>query len=209
MIATYSFRALTLGSLWLASVSLAACMRAPDASPSVLAQARPAARNDAPSRQRADTSVGERKPTTGAHIDVRVAPTQSDVAMVTVTVTASRALRGAKLRIGTELPNYVEGDAEWTLEPLHAGQRITRTVTVRRVQPSAYGSLVTASITVEQAGSQVSDVGAAWAFGEPNPERVLPRSGAELGEDGVGPLGPNDRVVRTPEGERLHESVVP
>lgn len=207
MIAAGSLRACARASLLLASVLFSACMRAPDASPTV-ARAQ-AARIEAPSAQRAGAPTHEQKPTAGAQVDVRVAPTQSDVATVTVTVTATRALRDGKLRIGTELPTRVEGDAEWTLEPLNAGQSVTRTVTVRRTQPSPFGSLVTASVTVEQSGSRVSDVGAAWAFGDPSPERVLPRSGAALGEDGVGQLGPNDRVIRTPEGVRLHESTVP
>ncbi|MFO0556937.1 MAG: hypothetical protein U0269_02850 [Polyangiales bacterium] len=207
MIAAASLRSSARASLLLASAMFSACMRAPDASPSVLARAQQPSRVEAPSAERAPAH--EQKPSAGAQVDVRVAPTQSDVASVTVTVTATRALRDAKLRIGTELPTRVEGDAEWTLEPMNAGQSITRTVNVRRTQPSAFGSLVTASVTVEQSGSRVSDVGAAWAFGEPSPERVLPRSGAALGEDGVGQLGPNDRVIRTPEGVRLHESTVP
>lgn len=209
MIAAASLRSSARASLLLASALFAACMRVPDASPSARARAPQSPQVETPSAQHAAAAAHEHKPTAGAQVELRVAPTQSDVATVTVTVTATRALRDAKLRIGTELPTRVEGDAEWTLEPLNAGQTITRTVTVRRTQPSAFGSLVTASVTVEQPGSRVSDVGAAWAFGEPSPERVLPRSGAELGEDGVGQLGPNDRVVRTPEGVRLHESIVP
>jgi hypothetical protein len=209
MIAAASLRSSARGSLLLASALFSACMRVPDASPSVVARAQQPSRVETLSAQHSAAAVHEQKPTAGAQVEVRVAPTQSEVASVTVTVTATRALRDAKLRIGTELPTRVEGDAEWTLDPLNAGQSVTRTVTVRRTQPSAFGSLVTASVTVEQSGSPVSDVGAAWAFGEPSPERVLPRSGAALGEDGVGQLGPNDRVIRTPEGVRLHESIVP
>jgi hypothetical protein len=152
--------------------------------------------------------VHERKPSAGARVEVSVAPTQSDVATVTVTVTATRPLRGAVLRIGTELPARVEGDAQWPLDPMGEGATLTRQVTVRRNQAQPHGSLVTATVSVEQPGQLVSDVGAAWAFGTPDPARVLPQSSEALGEQGVGVLGPNDRVVRTPEGERVHESLV-
>jgi hypothetical protein len=152
--------------------------------------------------------VHERKPSAGARVEVTVAPTQSDAAEVTVTITATRPLRGAVLRIGTELPARVEGDAQWTLDPMSEGATITRLVTVRRNQAQSHGSLVTATVSVEQPGQLVSDVGSAWAFGAPDPARVLPQSSEALGEQGVGVLGPNDRVVRTPEGERVHESLV-
>ncbi len=185
-----------------AALALTACMRTPDPAASA---ARAPANGPAAS---AHPAVHERKPSAGARVEVTVAPTQSDTASVTVTITATRPLRGAVLRIGTELPARVEGEAQWPLDPMSEGATTTRLVTVRRNQAQPHGSLVTATVSVEQPGQLVSDVGSAWAFGAPDPARVLPQSSEALGEQGVGVLGPNDRVVRTPEGERVHESLV-
>lgn len=212
MITARSFVRSSAGALSLvASLSLfAGCMRAPDASP--LVSRAETARVEAPRIAPAPVvpaPITEQKPTAGTTVTVTVAPTQSDVASVTIVVTATRAVRDAKLRIGTELPARVEGEGEFDLPPLAEGASFTKTVTVRRTQPSTTGSLVSASVVIERDGTRVSDVGAAWAFGEPSADRVLPRSGATLGEDGTGQLGPNDRVIRTPEGVRLHESIVP
>jgi hypothetical protein len=185
-----------------AALALTACMRTPDPAASA---ARAPANGVSPS---AHAAVHERKPSAGARVEITVAPTQSDTAAVTVTITATRALRGAVLRIGTELPARVEGEAQWPLDPMSEGATITRLVTVRRNQAQPHGSLVTATVSVEQPGQLVTDVGSAWAFGTPDPARVLPQSSEALGEQGIGVLGPNDRVVRTPEGERVHESLV-
>ncbi len=182
-------------------VATAACTRAPDPSPAV-ARVNSAIRAANPAAER------ERKPGAGAQIELVVAPTQSDSTTVTVRVTATRALQGAKLRVGTELPTRVEGEAEWDLAAMPEGATLTRTITVRRNQPSQYGSLLIATVSIDQANSRVSDTQGAWVFGEPDPYRVLPRTSLSLSDEGTGSLGPNDRVVRTPEGARIHESIV-
>lgn len=204
--------------LALFALAIAACMRSPEpaAQPAsssaaslhqpgapaiVAAQPRP--------REAAAEHGGERKPGAGARIAMSVAPTQSDSTTVTVTVTAEREIRGAKLRVGTELPVRVEGEAEWNIDVLAPGATLTRTITVRRTEPARYGTLFTATVVIERGATRVSDVEGAWVFGAPDPYRVLPQTSASLGENGTGVLGPNDRVVRTPEGQRIHESIVP
>jgi|LNFM01.1.fsa_nt_gb hypothetical protein len=192
------------------AVSLIACVRPPEPSASrATREPTPATAAQAPPSSHADHARSERKPDTGARIAIDLAPTQGDSTELTVRVTASRAMPASKLRIGTELPARVDGVAEWTLAPMTTGAVVTRTVRVHRGQTGGtVGALVTASVEVGGAGGAVTDMEVAWAFGPADPSRVLGRSSLELGEDGVGSLGPNDRVVRTPEGERVHESIV-
>lgn len=188
------------------ALAIAACMRSPE--PAALAargSSNAAAHEPAPHAE----TTRERKPSAGARIAMSVAPTQSDTTTVTVTVTAERDIRGAKLRVGTELPVRVEGEAEWPIDALAQGATLTRTITVRRTEPARYGTLFTATVVIDRGATRVSDVEGAWVFGAPDPYRVLPQTSATLGEEGTGVLGPNDRVVRTPEGQRIHESIVP
>lgn len=204
------------------ALAAAACMRSPEpaahasrasSASSAVAAAQQAAPATAPSERAPQPApaehTNERKPSAGARIAMSVAPTQSDTTTVTVTVTAEREIRGAKLRVGTELPVRVEGEAEWPIDALAPGATLVRTITVRRTQPARYGTLFTATVVIDRGSDRVSDVEGAWVFGDPDPYRVLPQTSATLGESGTGVLGPNDRVVRTPEGQRIHESIVP
>jgi hypothetical protein len=157
----------------------------------------------------ADHASSERKPETGAHVDLSLTPVASDAVRVTVTLAAQRATSPGVLRVRVDDGALVEGEAEWLLDALPAGATVNRSVTVRRGIEAAHGVFIGVGFSVDSAGGTVSTSAGVWAFGEPDPTRVLPRSGAELGEDGVGALGPGERVVRTPSGERLHEVVVP
>jgi hypothetical protein len=190
----------------LVALALAGCLRSAESS-----APRPAATR-ARSASATEHPVHERKPDTGARIELVVTPLQDDRARARVTITATRPMPESKLRIAAESPLEIEGEAAVTLPPLQTGASLTRFVHVRRAgegqRARSYGSLLSASVTVESAGESVTDQEVRWVFGPPDPARVLERSSLELGEQGVGPLGPNDRVVRTPEGERVHESIV-
>jgi hypothetical protein len=187
------------------ALALAGCFRS--AEPSAPRPAATRARSASP----AEHVVHERKPDTGARIELVVTPLQNDRASVRVTITATRLIPESKLRIAAESPLELEGEATVTLPPLQPGASLTRFIHVRRASEGqlsrGYGSLLSASVTVESAGESITDQEVRWVFGPPDPARVLERSSLELGEQGVGRLGPNDRVVRTPEGERVHESI--
>ncbi|MBL8680990.1 MAG: hypothetical protein JNK05_17545 [Myxococcales bacterium] len=192
-------------------VNLIACVPppAPTAARPAHARVEPPSREQRELREHQEAARHERKPDTGAHIALSVAPTQGDSTEVTVRITAQRAMPASKLRIGTELPARVDGEAEWDLAPMSAGATHVRTVRVHRGQTGgAVGTLVTASVALDSGAGTVTDMEVAWAFGPADPARVLPRSSVELGSEGVGSLGPNDRVVRTSEGDRVHESIV-
>jgi hypothetical protein len=206
---------------WAALVAtVAACARAPE--PAAIApraiHTQPVARAEgsrvrptpAPSldeHQRA--AAPEQKPTTGAHLAIAITQAAGDDVLVTVTVSAQRALSRSTLRLGTELSARFEAEAEWTLDAIAQGGTVTRSARLRRTVPGPHGVFVTASVTADVGGESITDSESAWAFGGADPARVLPRSGAELGPDGVGSLGPNERVIRTPSGERLHETLIP
>lgn len=198
------------------AVCLIACARPPEPSaarPTVERRADNAPRlSQSQQREHEAAARPERKPGTGARIELTVAPPRDESAEsteITVRITADRALPTSKLRIGTELPSRVDGDAELTLPAMAEGASVTRTLTVHRGQrEGSVGTLITASIAVDSVAGSVTEMAVAWAFGPPDPARVLPRTSLELGEEGVGSLGPNDRVVRTPEGDRVHESIV-
>jgi hypothetical protein len=206
---------------WAALVAtVAACARAPE--PAVIApraaHAQPAARAETiPARPTVERALDEhqraaapeQKPTTGAHLAIAITQAAGDDVLVTVTVSAQRALPRSTLRFGTELSARFEAEAEWRLDALAEGATIVRSARLRRTVPGPHGVFVTASVTADVNGESITDSESAWAFGGADPARVLPRSGAELGPDGVGVLGPNERVIRTPSGERLHETVLP
>jgi len=137
------------------------------------------------------------------------ASTTDDTLVAVVRVVARRNSPAGSLAVSADPGVRLDGTTHWQLPAMTAGQRANYRVQLHRQSQDAIGRRVFASVTAGTVVGLIGESAVAWAFGPADPARVLPRSGASLGPTGVGSLGPNDRVIRTPSGERLHETLVP
>jgi hypothetical protein len=165
-------------------------------------------RADPPARV-APAAAREAKPVGALSVRVTLESVTADAAVAVVRVGARRDSPAGALAVSADPGVGLDGAARWRLPAMAAGQRATYRVRLRRESQDGVGRRVFAAVTAGTAGGHVGEGAVAWVFGPVDPARVLPRSGATLGPNGVGALGPNDRVIRTPAGERLHETLVP
>ncbi|MDP3275823.1 MAG: hypothetical protein Q8Q09_11545 [Deltaproteobacteria bacterium] len=148
------------------------------------------------------------KPDLGLRWSLRTHSLDNDRVAITVRVDATLPVSHVTLRVETEQGAHCEQPSQITLPELAASAHRELTVTVRRDSISEFGVLATATLTARGQGETVSLTEGAWLFGSAPPARQLPTSSLELGPNQVGPLGPNEAIVRLPDGTRLHETVL-
>lgn len=168
-----------------------------------------AQRPAAPPRARGPAPDCRPDPTVPLALAVDVRAGSPDVADVVVTARATAAL--PSLVLGLDLAQgvaLVAGATETRKAPVAAGEAVTLRARLRRAAPGADGLRVVAHASTTDAAGTLGDERAAWLFG-PEPQGPAARPAASLGANGIGPLGPGERVVRTPDGQRLHETEVP
>lgn len=156
----------------------------------------------------APTVLREAKARGALAVHLTVTPHEADAASAVVTLEARSATGPAVLTLRADPGLVFDGVTRWELAPLRAGQTRSFQVNLRRLAPGPFGERVFAVVSEGRPNNRVGDATLAWVFGPPDPARVLPRSGATLGPTGTGALGPRERVIVTPRGERLHDTTV-
>jgi hypothetical protein len=154
----------------------------------------------------------ERKPGTGLMLQIVARADNSELVRAQLTVTALADV-GASVLTASVLGGAVIADADrWPLSPMRAGEQLTQQVTVRRTTADAtHGAQLIATIRMERPGEVVSESAGEWVFGSPDRRYVTSINAHSPVE---GPLARSvtavgtERLIRTPEGLTLHDTVI-
>lgn len=161
----------------------------------------------------AHAAAQEHKPNTGISLAIHGVLQSSDRVEVTVIASVdSGPIDHATIQFGVVDGAVIEGQHTWELDNLTAGAQVTRSVMVRRTTATEQaGAHVVASIQVRRPGEAISDAIGEWFFGVASAAqrtRVQPgASPVNAMEATSAPVG-SERLIRTPQGVVLHDTVV-
>ncbi len=156
--------------------------------------------------------VGEHKPDTGITLTIETSALSADRIEYSVHAVARHLVPSATLSVTVASGAVLVGPSSWVLTNLAPDHSITHMVTVQRTSAvPTNGAHVIAAVQITRPGETVSEAIGEWVFGAPSRERqtsIGPRTAlTDAVEHPTAPVG-TERLIRTPNGETLHDTIV-